>query len=37
MALGVGGMLLCVPIVVVVKVVAEHVEDMQPLAELLGE
>lgn len=34
---GVWGMLLCVPIVVVVKVVAEHVEDMQPLAELLGE
>lgn len=34
---GIWGMLLCVPIVVVVKVVAEHVEDLQPLAELLGE
>lgn len=34
---GVWGMLICVPIVVVVKVVAEHVEDLHPLAELLGE
>lgn len=34
---GIWGMLICVPIVVVVKVVAEHVEDLQPLAELLGE
>lgn len=34
---GIWGMLLCVPVVVVVKVIAEHVEDMQPLAELLGE
>ena len=34
---GVWGMLLCVPLVVVVKVVAEHIEDLQPLAELLGE
>lgn len=33
---GIWGMLLCVPIIVVVKVVAEHVEDMQPLAELLA-
>jgi predicted PurR-regulated permease PerM len=34
---GVWGMLLCVPIVVVVKVVSEHIEGMQSLAELLGE
>lgn len=34
---GIGGMLICVPIVVVVKVVAEHIEDLHPLAELLGE
>lgn len=34
---GVWGMLVCVPTVVAVKVVAEHVEDFQPLAELLGE
>src|SRR5690606_31825240 len=34
---GVAGMLICVPVVVVIKVVAEHIEDMQPLAELLGE
>lgn len=34
---GVWGMLICVPAVVAVKVVAEHVEDFHPLAELLGE
>ena len=34
---GVWGMLLGIPIVVIVKVVAEHVEDLQPVAELLGE
>lgn len=34
---GVWGMLICVPAVVAVKVVAEHVEDFRPLAELLGE
>lgn len=34
---GIWGMLICVPIVVVVKVVAEHIEDLQPVAELLGE
>ncbi|WP_084136233.1 AI-2E family transporter [Pollutimonas bauzanensis] len=34
---GVWGLLLCVPIVVVVKVISEHVEGMQSLAELLGE
>ncbi|RTZ47479.1 AI-2E family transporter [Candidimonas sp. SYP-B2681] len=34
---GVWGMLLCVPIIVVVKVIAEHVEGMQAVAELLGE
>ena len=34
---GVWGMLLGIPIVVIVKVVAEHVEQLQPVAELLGE
>ena len=34
---GIGGMLICVPIVVVFKVVAEHIEDLHPLAELLGD
>ncbi len=34
---GVWGMLLCVPLIVVVKVIAEHVEGMQAVAELLGE
>lgn len=34
---GVWGMLICVPVVVVVKVVAEHIEDLHPLAELLSE
>lgn len=34
---GIWGMLLCVPVIVVVKVVAEHVENLHPLAELLGE
>lgn len=34
---GVWGMLLCVPIVVVIKVISERVEGMQPVAELLGE
>lgn len=34
---GVWGLLLGIPIVVVVKVIAEHVEGMQTLAELLGE
>lgn len=34
---GVWGMLLCVPVIVVVKVVAEHIENLHPLAELLGE
>lgn len=34
---GIWGMLICVPIVVVIKVVAEHIEDLHPLAELLGE
>jgi hypothetical protein len=30
-------MLLSVPIIVIVKVVSEHVEPLQPVAELLGE
>jgi len=34
---GVWGMLLSIPIIVIVKVVSEHVEQMQPVAELLGE
>ena len=34
---GVWGMLLGIPIVVIVKVMAEHVEELQPVAELLGE
>ena len=34
---GIWGMLICVPVVVVIKVVAEHIEDLEPLAELLGE
>jgi predicted PurR-regulated permease PerM len=32
---GIWGMLLSIPIIVIVKVVAEHVEPLQPLAELL--
>jgi predicted PurR-regulated permease PerM len=34
---GVWGMLLAIPIVVIVKVVSQHVEQLQPVAELLGE
>jgi predicted PurR-regulated permease PerM len=34
---GVWGLLLGVPIVVIIKVIAEHVEGMQSIAELLGE
>ena len=34
---GVWGMLLSIPIVVIVKVVAEHVEQLHPLAEMLGD
>ncbi|HEU5181368.1 MAG TPA: AI-2E family transporter, partial [Candidatus Polarisedimenticolia bacterium] len=34
---GVWGMLLSIPIIVIVKVVAQHVEQLQPVAELLGE
>ena len=34
---GIWGMLLGVPIVVIIRVAAEHVEGMQPVAELLGE
>lgn len=34
---GVWGMLLSIPIMVIVKVVSEHVEQLQPVAELLGE
>lgn len=34
---GVWGMLLSMPIIVIVKVVSQHVEQLQPMAELLGE
>jgi predicted PurR-regulated permease PerM len=34
---GIWGMLLGIPIAVIVKVVSEHVEQLQPVAELLGE
>ncbi|HUH60839.1 MAG TPA: AI-2E family transporter [Candidimonas sp.] len=34
---GVWGMLLCVPVIVVVKVISQHVEGMESIAELLGE
>ena len=34
---GVWGMLLSIPIIVIVKVVSQHVEPLHPLAELLGE
>jgi len=34
---GVWGMLLSVPIIVIVKVVSQHVEQLHPMAELLGE
>ena len=34
---GIWGMLLSIPIVVIAKVVSEHVEELQPIAELLGE
>jgi len=34
---GIWGMLLSIPIIVIVKVVAQHVDQVQPVAELLGE
>lgn len=34
---GIWGMLLGIPIIVIMKVVCEHVEHLQPIAELLGE
>lgn len=34
---GIWGMLLGIPIIVIVKVVSEHIEGLQPVAELLGE
>jgi predicted PurR-regulated permease PerM len=34
---GIWGMLLSIPIIVIVKVVSQHVEQLQPIAELLGE
>jgi len=34
---GVWGMLLSIPIIVIVKVVSEHVEQLNPVAELLGD
>lgn len=34
---GIWGMLLGIPIVVICKVVSEHVEELHPVAELLGD
>jgi predicted PurR-regulated permease PerM len=34
---GIWGMLLSIPIIVIVKVVSQHIEPLHPLAELLGE
>src|SRR5208282_3270669 len=34
---GVWGMLLSIPIIVIVKVVSQHVEQLHPVAELLGD
>lgn len=34
---GLWGMLLGIPIIFIIKVVCEHVEDLQPIAELLGD
>jgi predicted PurR-regulated permease PerM len=34
---GIWGMLLSIPIIVIAKVVSQHVEELQPVAELLGE
>ena len=34
---GIWGMLLSIPIIVIVKVVSQHIEQLHPLAELLGE
>jgi predicted PurR-regulated permease PerM len=34
---GIGGMLLSIPITVIVKVVAQRVEQLEPVAELLGD
>ena len=34
---GVWGLLLAIPLIGIVKVVSQHVEELQPLAELLGE
>ena len=34
---GIWGMLLSIPIVVIVKVVSQHIEQLKPVAELLGE
>ncbi len=34
---GIWGMLLSIPIIVIMKVVSQHVVQLQPVAELLGE
>ena len=34
---GVGGMLLSIPIIVIAKGVSQHVEQLHPIAELLGD
>ena len=34
---GIWGLLLSIPIVVIIKVVAQHVEQLRPMNELLGD
>jgi predicted PurR-regulated permease PerM len=34
---GVWGVLLSIPIIVIVKVVSEHIQQLRPVAELLGD
>jgi predicted PurR-regulated permease PerM len=33
---GIWGMLLSIPIIVIIKVVSQHIEELHPVAELLG-
>jgi len=37
MALGTWGLLLAVPMMMIVKVVSDHIEALHPIGELLGE
>jgi predicted PurR-regulated permease PerM len=34
---GVSGMLLSIPLIVILKVVSEHVQPLHPIAEMLGD